>query len=116
MIPVRQLAALAGFDRRLFEFGADAITVIREAGRAKPELASVVTEGRARGDNNRRRIFSGWPDGTFREGMDEARARDTYAAVSNVDVYQVLTNERGWTPEQVEQWWAETLALLLLRS
>ena len=72
--------------------------------------------GRARGDNNRRRIFSGWPDGTLREGMDEARARDTYAAVSNVDVYQVLTHERGWTPDQVEQWWAETLALLLLRS
>ena len=48
--------------------------------------------------------------------MDEARARDTYAAVSNVDVYRVLTNERGWTPDQVEQWWAETLALLLLRA
>ena len=114
--PRRQLTALLSFDRRLFEHGADAIVVIREAGRAKPELAEVVTQGRARGDRNRRRIFRSWPDGALREGVDVDRARDVYAAVSNVDVYLVLTRERGWTPDQVEQWWVETLALLLLRS
>jgi TetR/AcrR family transcriptional regulator, regulator of cefoperazone and chloramphenicol sensitivity len=37
-----------------------------------------------------------------------------YAAVSNVGVYLVLTRERGWTPEQVEEWWIETLNQLLL--
>ncbi len=114
--PRRQLTSLLSFDRRLFEHGADAIVVIREAGRAKPELAEVVTQGRARGDRNRRRIFRSWPEGTLREGLDVDRARDVYAAMSNVDVYLVLTRERGWTPDQVEQWWVETLALLLLRS
>ena len=37
--------SLLSFDRRLFEHGADAIVVIREAGRAKPELAEVVDPG-----------------------------------------------------------------------
>ena len=113
--PARQLAVFAAFDRRLFEHGGDAIVVIREAGRAKPELAEVLVQGRLRGDRNRRRIFRSWPDGTFREGLDVDGARDIYAALSNVDVYHVLTRERGWTPDRVEQWWAATSAELLLR-
>ena len=112
--PREQLAVLLSFDRRLFEHGADAIVVIREAGRGKPELAEVVSQGRTRGDRNRRRIFRSWPEGTLREGLDVDRARDIYAALSNVDVYLVLTRERGWTPEQVEQWWIETVTQLLL--
>lgn len=113
--PRGQLAALAAFERRLFEHGGDAIVVIREAGRAVPELAEVVVQGRLRGDRNRRRIFRSWPEGTLREGLDVDGARDICAALSNVDVYQVLTQERGWSPEQVEEWWAETTATLLLR-
>lgn len=113
--PARQLAVLTEFDRRLFEHGGDAITVIREAGRTKPELAEVVIQGRQRGDRNRRRIFRTWPQGTLRDGLDVDGARDVYAALSNVDVYLVLTRERGWSPERVEKWWAETMARLILR-
>jgi TetR/AcrR family transcriptional regulator, regulator of cefoperazone and chloramphenicol sensitivity len=112
--PRAQLAAFIAFDRRLFEHGADAIVVIREAGRARPDLAGVVDEGRARGDRNRRRIFSSWPEGTLREGVDVDRARDVYAALSHVDTYLVLTRERGWSPEQVEKWWTATLTELIL--
>lgn len=112
--PRRQLAVLLAFDRRLFEHGADAIVVIREAGRAKPELGAVVAEGRARGDRNRRRIFRSWPEGALRAGVDVARACDVYAAISHVDTYLVLTGERGWRPEQVEEFWVATLAELLL--
>ena len=113
--PAGQLAVLTEFDRRLFEHGGDAITVIREAGRTKPELAEVVVQGRQRGDRNRRRIFRSWPEGTLQDGLDVDGARDVYAALSNVDVYLVLTRERGWSPERVEKWWAETMARLILR-
>ena len=76
--PARQLAVLTEFDRRLFEQGGDAITVIREAGRTKPELAEVVIQGRQRGDRNRRRIFRTWPEGTLRDGLDvNGRATST---------------------------------------
>ena len=113
--PVGQLRSLLSFDRRLFEHGGDAITVIREAGRTKPELEEVVIQGRQRGDRNRRRIFRSWPEGTLQDGLDVDGARDIYAALSNVDVYLVLTRERGWSPERVEEWWVETMARLMLR-
>ena len=108
-------AVLLSFDRRLFEHGGDEITVIREAGRTNPELAEVVVQGRQRGDRNRRRIFRSWPEGTLQEGLDVDGARDIYAALSNVDVYLVLTRERGWKPDRVEEWWVETMARLILR-
>lgn len=113
--PKGQLRSLLSFDRRLFEHGGDAITVIREAGRTKPELADVVVQGRQRGDRNRRRIFRTWPEGTLRDDLDVDGARDVYAALSNVDVYLVLTRERGWSPERVEEWWVATVAELILR-
>jgi len=113
--PAGQLRSLLSFDRRLFEHGGDEITVIREAGRTNPELAEVVVQGRQRGDRNRRRIFRSWPEGTLQEGLDVDGARDIYAALSNVDVYLVLTRERGWKPERVEEWWVETMGRLILR-
>ena len=113
--PHRQLAVFLEFDRRLFEHGAEAIVVIREAGRSKPELAGLIDQGRARGDRNRRRIFRSWPEGTFRDGVDVDRARDIYAALSHVDSYLVLTRERGWTAQQVEDFWISSLSELLLK-
>lgn len=44
--PARQLAAMAGYDRRLFERAGDVIALLREAGRTEPELAAAYREGR----------------------------------------------------------------------
>ena len=112
--PRAQLRAVVGFDRRLFEHGADAITVIREAGRTVPELATVFSDGRARGETMRRHLFGSWPAEVWREGTDVGSAVDQSLALCNVDVYLVLTRERSWTPDQVEEWWDEALARLLL--
>lgn len=109
-----QLAAVAAFERRLFEHGAEAIAVIREAGRSVPELAKAFAEGRARGEGQRRRLFASWPSDAWRGGVDVDDALDYSAALYNADVFLLLTQERGWTPEQVERWWIETLAQLLL--
>jgi AcrR family transcriptional regulator len=113
--PRGQLAAVAGFERRLFGHGAEAITVIREAGRSVPELAKVVAEGRARGEMQRRRLFAAWPSDAWREGVGVDDALDCSAAMYNADVYLLLIQERGWTPDRVERWWIETLSQLLLR-
>ncbi|MFF3816470.1 TetR/AcrR family transcriptional regulator [Streptomyces bluensis] len=113
--PRRQLAAMAGYDRRLFERAGDVIMLIREAGRTEPELASAYRDGRERGDETRVRVFSSWPADILREGLDVRTAVDVYAALCTVDVYATLTTERGWSPEQVERWWSEALARELLR-
>ncbi|MCZ7373369.1 TetR/AcrR family transcriptional regulator [Micromonospora sp. WMMC250] len=112
--PVRQLAAMAGYDRRLFERAGDIIALVREAGRTEPALANVYRGGRQRGDETRIQVFSSWPGGVLRQGLDIRSAVDVYAAICNIDVYTTLTDERGWQPDQVERWWTEALARELL--
>ncbi|GIG91129.1 TetR/AcrR family transcriptional regulator [Plantactinospora endophytica] len=112
--PVRQLAAMAGYDRRLFERAGDVITLVREAGRTEPTLATVYREGRRRADDTRNQVFSSWPDGVLRNGLDVPSAVDVYAAICNIDVYTTLIDERGWQPDRVERWWTEVLARELL--
>lgn len=112
--PEGQLAAMTAYDRRLFERSGDVIALVREAGRTEPALAAAYAEGRRGGDDTRTQVFSSWPDGTLRPGLDVRSAVDIYAALCNIDVYTTLTTERSWPPARVEQWWTETLARELL--
>ncbi|MFI7136110.1 TetR/AcrR family transcriptional regulator [Nonomuraea sp. NPDC050153] len=112
--PARQLAAMAGFDRRLYERAGDVITLLREAGRVEPELATVYRDGRRRADETRAAVFSSWPGGVLRQGLDVPAAVDVYAGMCSIDVYTTLTAERGWSPDRVERWWSEALVRELL--
>ncbi|MBF9129508.1 TetR/AcrR family transcriptional regulator [Plantactinospora sp. S1510] len=112
--PQGQLAAMAAYDRRLFERAGDVITLVREVGRSEPVLAATYREGRQRADETRIHVFSSWPAGVLRDGLDIAKATDIYAAICNIDVYHTLTDERGWQPDQVERWWTGALARELL--
>ena len=111
----RELAALVAFDRRLFERGGDSIALLRDAGRSEPELQAAYEEGRARGDRVHQRVFSGWPRAAYREGTDAHVAADTFAALCNVDVFRLLSEERGWSPDRIQHWWHDSLVRLLLR-
>jgi AcrR family transcriptional regulator len=53
-------------------------------------------------------------DGPLRAGVTPERATDTYAALANPTMYAFLTGQRGWTPDQFEEWLADSLARLLL--
>ncbi|ONI87493.1 TetR family transcriptional regulator [Actinosynnema sp. ALI-1.44] len=108
--PVQQLAAMIGYDRRLYERSGDVIVLMREAGRVEPELANVYREGRRRGDETRIQVFSSWPD----LRLEVPEAVDVYAALCNIDVYLTLVDERGWSPDRIERWWNEVLAGQLL--
>jgi AcrR family transcriptional regulator len=112
--PPAQLVVMIGTDRALFERGGDVIALLRDAGHSEPELKAAYDEGRARAEAIHRGVFDTWPHQWFRDGVDPAHAADTYAALCNIDVYRVLTDERGWTPEDVETWWREALSTLLL--
>ncbi|OLF05918.1 TetR family transcriptional regulator [Actinophytocola xinjiangensis] len=114
--PRRHLAAMAAYDRRAFETSGDLITVLRDAGRTEPDLADLYLRARLGADQTRLEVFTSWPDGTLRAGLDVPTATDIYAALCNIDVYTTLTAERGWTPERIERWWADALARELLAS
>ncbi|MFI5502656.1 TetR/AcrR family transcriptional regulator [Nocardia asteroides] len=110
--PTRQLAAMSAYDRRLFERAADVIILVREAGRTEPDLATAYTDARRRADDIRVQIFSAWPAGTLR--ADLTTSVDIYATLCTIDVFATLTCERGWSPDRVEQWWADILPRELL--
>ncbi|MGH2896919.1 MAG: TetR/AcrR family transcriptional regulator [Solirubrobacteraceae bacterium] len=112
--PRRQLAALIASDRRLFERAGEVIGVLREAGRQDSALHAAYREGRARGDRLRRRTFTSWPRGTLRRGTSRQSAVDTFAALCNIEIYHLLTEERGWTPDRVQRWWTDSLTILLI--
>ncbi len=110
--PAGQLAAMAAFDRRLFERSGDLVAMLREAGRTESELATVYREGRRRADAFRAEVFGLWPKGTLQAGVDESV--DVYAALCNIDTYLTLTEERSWSADRIETWWAGVLARELL--
>ncbi|MDA2813121.1 helix-turn-helix domain containing protein [Nocardiopsis sp. RSe5-2] len=112
--PEDDLAAMVGYDRRLFERSGDLIRLLRDAGRTEPEAEEFYRRARGKGDETRIQVFTAWPSGTLRTGVDVPTAVDVFAALCNVDVYTTLTVERGWSPDRVEQWWNKALRRELL--
>ncbi len=111
-----QLRAFVGFDRRLFEVGGDVLRILAEARRHQPELGAAYREGRSRGEAQRRRIFSSWPEAAWRPELDVNHALAVYAMTVSLESYDVATGEHGWSPDEVEQWWHSTLAELFLSA
>lgn len=112
--PVDQLRAFVAFDRRLYELGGDVLRVVAEARRQHPDLGAAYEEGRRRGEAERSTVFSSWAPGAWRPGMDLGRALAVYVLVVSLESFNVATAERGWTADEVEQWWHGTLVELLL--
>ena len=112
--PRGQLAALVGFDRRLFENAGDVIRVIVEGRRNEPALAAAYAEGRGRGDRNRRAVLETWPPSAFRPGMTPDKALDVYALTISLETYEIAVRERGWTADAIEDWWYASLGEALL--
>ncbi len=112
--PCEQLRAFVDFDRRLFELGGDVIRVVAEARRQHPELGAAYEEGRGRGEVERRKVFGSWPAAVWRSGIDPDRALTIYALVVSLDGFDRATGERGWSSDEVEEWWHSTLVELLL--
>lgn len=112
--PSAQLTALIRFDRRLFEHGGDGLRITVEGRRNVPALAAAYDHGRMRGDAARRRVISTWPEGTLKPGVTVDRALDVYAVVCSIQTFDIAMLERGWTADEVEQWWVATLPGLIL--
>jgi AcrR family transcriptional regulator len=51
---------------------------------------------------------------SLRADLDVARATDILWTLNHPDVWLLLVGQRGWTPEQFEQWFGDTACALLL--
>lgn len=65
-------------------------------------------------DNQRRIIQSLDQKHALRPGLDVATAADILWTLNHPDVWLLLHGECGWTPDQFEQWFADTLCAQLL--
>jgi AcrR family transcriptional regulator len=112
--PAGQLRAFVAFDRRLYQHGGDVLRVLAEGRRQHPELAAAYGEGRRRGDEQRRRMFTSWPQQVWGRGVDVDRAVAAYGSLVTLEGFDTATGDYGWSPDEIEDWWADALTTLLL--
>ena len=114
--PRRKLAIYAGAVRRTQQRLAPLFRVIREAMPSEPEVTALWKEISARRAANMRTFITDVnTTGALRDDLTVERAADIVWTLNSSDVYLLLTEERGWSPEEFERWLADSWARLLLR-
>ena len=92
------------------------LEVIRDAAPIDPDIGElwrrIQTEFHA---NQRTIVESARRQGRARPELDVDRATDILWTLNHPDVWQLLVDERGWTPERYEHWCADTACAQLLR-
>ena len=94
---------------------APVLGIVQQAAPAEPELAAVWREiAERRAANMRRFVADLAAVATLR--VDPGEAADIVWATNAPELYQLLTGQRGWSPERYERFLADTWRRLLLAS
>jgi AcrR family transcriptional regulator len=113
--PERQLRLTARNSRVTKLRIAGALEVIRGAAAIDADSAAlwarIGTEFRA---NQRVIVESIAAKGALRDGLDVDRAADILWTLNHPALWQLLVEQRGWTPEDYERWCADTACAQLL--
>ncbi len=111
--PRQQIGAMVRHRRRMFDGPGDIVALLYEGSLTNDVLATAYRDGEGRGDDGRRRIFTGWPAGTLRRGIDVDTACDVCSLAFGHETWTHLAN-RGWNSERIEQWVVDLLCRELL--
>jgi AcrR family transcriptional regulator len=91
------------------------LQVVRRAASADPEIDELWTRIQAEFYDNQQSVVEVLHEKkALRPGLDVARATDILWTLNHPDLYWLLVNERGWTPDQYEEWLADLLCEQLL--
>ena len=91
------------------------LQVVRRAASADPEVDELWTRIQAEFYDNQRSVVEVLHEKkALKPGLDVARATDILWTLNHPDLYWLLVNERGWTPDQHEEWLADLLCEQLL--
>lgn len=115
--PRRQLQLHAANTRHIQERSADIAEIVRGAATADPEIAAVLEQlhtGRLRdiravGQSLERKQ-------ALHPGMTAERATDLLWALCGSEMYRLLVVDRGWSPDNYEQWLSSALIHSLLQQ
>jgi AcrR family transcriptional regulator len=115
--PQRQLRLNARNSRAAKTRIAGVLKVIREAAPVEPDTGALWERIQTEFHANQRVIVERLAERkALRRGLDVDRATDILWTLNHPDVWQLLVGERGWTPEQYEQWFGDTACSQLLRT
>src|SRR5215207_1419264 len=113
--PERQLRLNARNARAAKTRVAALLEVIRTAAPADPDIAALWSRIQTEFHANQRVIVERLDaKNALTPGLDVDRATDILWTLNHPDVWQLLVRERGWTPEDYEQWFADTACSQLL--
>jgi hypothetical protein len=91
--------------------------VIRGAAPVDQDIAALWSRMQAEFHENQRVVVEALEaKGALRPGLDVQRATDILWTLNHPDVWQLLVTERGWTPDEYEQWFADSACSQLLAA
>ena len=94
---------------------AGVLEVIRGAAAIDPDIGALWARiGQEFHANQRAIVQSVAGKGALRDGLDVERATDILWTLNHPAQWQLLVEERGWTPEDYERWFADTACAQLL--
>ena len=113
--PERQLRLNARNSRVVKLRIAPVLEVIRSAAPMDPDIGALWSRIQSDFHDNQRSIVKAVDERRgLRPGLDVDRAADILWTLNHPDLWQLLVGQRGWTPEQYEQWFGDTACAQLL--
>jgi AcrR family transcriptional regulator len=113
--PVCQLRLCATNLRHIHEGTTDIFEIVRGAATAEPEIATLRRSLNAQRLEDKHLLAESLKEkGALRSGLTVAQATDLLWALGSADMYRMLVADRGWSPEQYEEWLASSLVHSLL--
>jgi AcrR family transcriptional regulator len=102
--------------RAIFERIAPIMTTVRDAAGSDPEMAAQWQTNRKQTYTAQRVVVQWLADKhALRPELTVDRATDIVFCLVSIEVYQLFTAERGWTPARWERWIKDTLTAAILR-
>jgi len=112
--PRRRLQILAKNGRLILERWTPMYEVLRGAAAADREIASLWELNKRQRLGGQRVLLRLLTERTrLREGLRPSAAADVLFAIGSPETYQLLVNDRGWSPDRFERWYLDTLTRLL---
>ena len=113
--PETRLRRAAGVARQIRGAQSAAFDLMRGAGVVAPDLAKLQQQReRLRYEKEEGMITFLRDSGRLRAGLSHKAARDIFWMLTGGDVYRMLVSERRWSPQQYQDWLADTLVHSLL--
>jgi AcrR family transcriptional regulator len=114
--PERQLRLNARNARAAKTRIASLLEVIRSAAPTDPDIEALWSRIQSEFHANQRVIVASLAEKkALKPGLGVDRATDILWTLNHPDVWQLLVSERGWAPDDYEQWFADTSCAQLLR-